>query len=157
MAWATIAGTISHLNQSTEVSGYTQTSSFGNRIYGRTQTSHVTTFRIEGKPALLKMGNMGSFTNGDRVSLVGKDKPAGFIAYAIRNDTTGAVYTNPTKGYYWFAGVMIFIGYPFMHWIFGTGFPGPGLPFIGFGAWLIYYGRKLAAANELLASLPKQA
>ena len=89
---ATLSGAVSNLQFSSETSGQIQGSH--GRVSGSMHTKQVVTFRVDGKPAQIKLLGQPSLNDGDVVVLSGTEKNGTFHARAMRNETTGAIDTE---------------------------------------------------------------
>lgn len=129
-------GTISNMSEGVNIIGRN----------GNMMSQHTSSFRIENLPARLKSGNHNSYSNGDRVTAVGKIKNGTLVVYAIKNETTGAhdeaQITIPI-----ILGVcMLVLGIPLSFFIIG-------LPLLVFGiitlygAFIGYQAKNLLHAN----------
>lgn len=142
----TLSGTVSKLQFSSEVSGHVS-GSYG-RVQGRTQTRQVTTFRVDGKPAQIKLPGQPSISEGDVVLLAGKVKNGTFHARAMRNETSGALDHPPTLGNFIGGGAALLLGLPLSLILIG-------LPFVVVGAWAIWDGLQTNKAAGLVRAAPR--
>jgi hypothetical protein len=141
-----LSGTVSKLQFSSEVSGHVSGSH--GRVQGSTHTKQVTTFRVDGKPAQIKLPGQPSISEGDVVLLAGKEKNGTFRARAMRNDTSGALDHPPTLGNFIGGGAALLLGLPLSLILIG-------LPFVAIGAWAIWDGLQTNKAIALLRSAPR--
>lgn len=156
MPYQLLTGKVNKLEHTTETSGSIQTSALSGRTYGNISSSHAWSFRIDNRAVNLKSGHMGSLSEGDIVTAVGKESNTGFDVIALRNETTGAKFTNSPIPWYVFGGILILVG-----WAFGLGggvtFVLVGGPWIALGLWIGNTGRRIATANNMLHAAPKAA
>jgi hypothetical protein len=106
---------------------------------------HSCSFRINGRPATIKLANAANLGEGDQVTVAGREKQSGFVGYALRNDTTGAIYSLPSWMPYIAGGLLVLIGLPLSAILIG-------IPFLGLGLWALYVGRRNASAVSLIQS-----
>ena len=136
--FTTIKGLASHVRHASTTTGSTYKGS------GSVSTSHTTTLRVNGKPGHVALRGTMDINDGDMVSLAGNDKNGIFVGYAICNETTGIVYSDPTA-LRTLAGFLIIIaGIPFI-WLFGL-----GLILIGIGIYLVSLASRPRKCAELL-------
>lgn len=152
-----LTGKVNKLEHGTETSGYVQTSALSGLTYGRTRTFQTWSFRIDNQPVNMKMGVMGSLSEDDIVTAVGKWKNNGFEVIALRNEPTGGVFINSPVGLYVIGFLPIGYGWwatsmaGWEHWpwaIFG------GLWMVG-GVVMWNMGLGISIANNMLRVAPK--
>ena len=136
-----IEGPIAVVQQSSETFGYVS----GNRrsVQGGVGSVSTQSFRINGKPILLKLSTAVSLTTDDVVAVAGKDKNGVLDARAFYNRTTGAYSSKPIALNRVFGILLILIGIPTSLFVFG-------LVFIGVGIFLLMEASKNRAAEELV-------
>ncbi len=140
MPQTVLRGTLNQHHHSSETSG-----AIG-KNGGNVHTKAVLTMRVDTKPAQIKLPNAPSLNDGEKVTLVGKDKQGTFIARAMRNDTTGAIYQVPTIPYFIMGGLFILLG--LMTLIFVV-----GIVFLPVGAYNLYLGYlNVEAVNQIKAT-----
>lgn len=88
-----ISGTVSHYEHSTETTGQVRTT--GNQVSGSMQTSHVLTFRVDGRAVIFKSYGVANVADGDVVTVAGEKTDQGFVAYAFRNESTDTIQQAP--------------------------------------------------------------
>lgn len=142
----TLSGPVSNLQFSSETSGQIQGSH--GRVSGNVHTKQVVTFRVDGKPAQIKLLGQPSLNEGDVVVLSGKQKNGTFHARAMRNETTGAIDHRPATPSLVLGGLFLVIGLPLSMVIIG-------LPFVAVGAYNIYDGLQTRKAIEAARTAPK--
>lgn len=143
---ATLSGAVSNLQFSSETSGQIQGSH--GRVSGSMHTKQVVTFRVDGKPAQIKLLGQPSLNDGDVVVLSGKEKNGTFHARAMRNETTGAIDHRPATPSLVLGGLFVLIGLPLSMIIVG-------LPFVAVGAYNIYDGLQTRKAIAAARVAPK--
>jgi hypothetical protein len=110
---------------------------------GRVNTSHKTSFRIDGKAA--SFPDQVNLADEDDVTLVGKIKGGEFHARVLQNNQTGVVYSGWTTGAYITGGILTFAGIPLSFVLIG-------IPLLAAGGWLIYQGYMNQKALSLLST-----
>jgi hypothetical protein len=143
---STLSGVVSNLQFSSETSGQIQGSH--GRVSGNVHTKQVVTFRVDGRPAQIKLLGQPSLNDGDVVVLTGKEKNGTFHARAMRNETTGAIDHRPANPSIILGGLFLVIGLPLSAIIIG-------LPFVGLGAYNIYDGLQTRQAIAAARTAPK--
>ena len=91
------------------VSGHAETIQRVTEIKGSTsriRTSQIAYFRVSNAPVQMKRREHLPISDGDRVTVCGKQKPHTLEAYAIRNHTTGTVEKILTAG--WYVSIVFF-------------------------------------------------
>ena len=131
MGLETLSGVVSQVHHSSETSG--KISGSGGRTSGSIHTTQVLTFRVNNKPAQIKLASAASITESDEVSLKGKTKNGTFIAKAMKNNTTGAIDSLPAWQHYLGGGVLILFGLPLSTLIIG-------IPVLIAGIYYCYQG-----------------
>ncbi len=137
MALTTLSGTVSGIRHSSETSGHI------GKNGGNVHTKQVIAFRVDGKPAEIKLMNMPDVQDGEHVTLAGRMKNGSFRALAMRNDQTRAVYKMPTTLAYVFGALLVLVGLPLLLILVGV-------LFIGAGAWTLYEAWTHTQAARLL-------
>lgn len=135
----TLSGKVSHLQFSSEVTGHVSGSH--GRVSGQTRTKQVVTFRVDGKPAQIKLPGQPSISEGDSMVLAGKSKNGTFHARAMHNLTAGAIDHLPTTANLVWGGILVVLGLPLSLVIIG-------LPFLAIGAWGVWEGLQNKNAVE---------
>lgn len=133
----TLSGTVSKLQFSSETTG--QVSGSYGRVQGSTHTKQVATFRVDGRPAQIKLLGQPSLSDGDVVLLAGAMKNGTFHARAMRNENSGAIDHRPAVPSLVLGGLMLALGLPLSIVIIG-------LPFVAFGIYNIWDGLKTKKA-----------
>lgn len=144
----TISGTVSKLQFSSETSGHVS-GSYG-RVQGSTHTKQVVTFRVNNRPAQIKLLGQPSISDGDVVLLGGAMKDGTFHARAMRNETSGAIDHRPAVPSLVIGSLFLVIGLPLSIVIIG-------LPFVAFGAYNIWDGLRTKKAIDMVRSAPRAA
>jgi hypothetical protein len=93
---------------------------------------------------------MGSLTEGDIVTVVGKDRDEGFHAMGLRNEITGAIYVSSPIAAYMISGFCVLGGLLFFAW-------GITVMWVLWWAVAAFFGfaaYKHAGANKMLRSAP---
>jgi hypothetical protein len=85
----TLAGTVSHASQQSQVYGHMQ------QGRGNIRTKQWISFRVNNRPTL--MNGLPSVADGDVVTVIGVDKGGEFAGYSVRNHSTGVDYTCPAS------------------------------------------------------------
>lgn len=132
-----LQGTAERLKFATEVSGSDNS----------TQTDHVASFLLNGKPVRLSLPESILIDAGDTVSVAGTDKRGVFEALAYRNHSTGALGKGSVVKCAVLGGIFSVVGA-------ATAVFGIGLIFLGIGVWLCLHARKLSAAFKLVEADP---
>jgi hypothetical protein len=140
-----LAGKVSHLQFSSEVTGHISGSH--GRVSGQMQTKQVVTFRVDGKPAQIKLKGQPSLSEGDMVVLAGKSKNGTFHARAMHNRTAGAVDHLPVIPNLVWGGVLVVLGIPLSLIIIG-------LPFLAIGIYGVWEGLQIKNAAAQVRSAP---
>ncbi len=140
MTLSIISGSVSHVSSSTTVSGQM----YADR--GTVRTTHKLHFRVNGRSAVFS--GTPNVADGDVVTLAGIDKGGEFKALALRNESTGVAYPGPTTLVYVGGILFLLLGIPFSVILIG-------IPFAGFGAYLLYAGYRNQQANQLLQASPR--
>lgn len=136
-------GKISHLDHSTETSGYT-TPSHGGQI----RTSHAWSFRLNNVPAIYQNRLTASFSDGDELTAAGMNKDGTFRILSCRNETTGATYLQPAMLLNFGAIFLIVLSVPLLLIYVGV-------LSLAFGIYLLTWGRRMSKANSLLLATPR--
>lgn len=144
----TLSGTVSMLQFSSETTG--QVSGSYGRVQGSTHTKQVATFRVDGRPAQIKLLGQPSLSNGDVVLLAGAMKNGTFHARAMRNESSGAIDHRPAVPSLVLGGLMLALGLPLSIVIIG-------LPFVAFGIYNIWDGLKTKKAITAVSSAARAA
>lgn len=98
---------------------------------GRISSSTNVTFRVDNKPTSILLHNHIDIAEGERVTVVGVQKQNTFVAYAVKNEVTGAIYGHKTSSM-----IVLFV-YLFALLCLGLSFVIIGiLPLIGCIAWI---------------------
>lgn len=139
----TLSGTVSMLQFSSETTG--QVSGSYGRVQGSTHTKQVATFRVDGRPAQIKLLGQPSLSDGDVVLLAGATKNGTFHARAMRNESSGAIDHRPAVPSLVLGALMVAIGLPLSLIIIG-------LPFLAFGIYNIWDGFKTKKAISMVRS-----
>jgi len=142
-----ISGKVSMLQFSSETTG--QIGGSGGRVSGNIHTKQVITFRVDGRPAQIKLAGQPSLTEGDNVVLAGNLKNGTFHARAMRNDSTGAIDHQPSTGLIALGAVMIALGVVLLVVLVGV-------LFIGFGTWNVYQGLQNRKSVALVQAAPRK-
>lgn len=142
-----ISGKVSMLQFSSETTG--QFSGSGGRVSGNIHTKQVITFRVDGRPAQIKLPGQPSLTEGDSVVLAGSVKNGTFYARAMRNDSTGAIDHQPTTGLIALGAIMIALGVVLLIVLVGV-------LFIAFGGWNVYQGLQNRQSVALVQAAPRK-
>lgn len=137
MALSKISGAVSGLRQSSETTGHMGPKS------GAVFTAQLLTLRVGGKPVEIKLPSIPSLEDGEQVTAVGREKAGTLRALALRNDATGAVYTQPTIPSYITGVLLLILGIPLSFVIVG-------LPFLAFGIVNLYQAYSRTQAANLL-------
>jgi hypothetical protein len=137
MAIETFSGVVSGIRHSTETVGHV------GREGGSVATGQVLAFRVDDRPAQIKLKDLPDVRDGERVTLAGRLKNGTFHALALRNDQTRAVYsTNALPGYV-MGGLLVLIGLPLSLVIVG-------LPLLAGGAYTLYQAWSYSTAAKML-------
>ncbi len=144
MPQATLSGVLSQVHHSSETSGAIGKSG------GQVHTKQVLTLRVDGKPAQIKLPSAPSLSEGERVTLIGHEKQGTFIGRAMRNDSTGAIYSPPTAPYFIMGALFIIVGVLTLMFVVG-------IIFIGVGAYNLYLGYLNTQAVGALSALARPA
>lgn len=142
----TLSGSVSKLQFSSEVTGHIGGSH--GRVQGSMHTKQVTTFRVDGRPAQIKLPGQPSISEGDVVLLAGSEKNGTFHARAMRNETSGAFDHRPYVGNFVGGGLCLLLGIPLSLILIG-------LPFVAVGGWAIWDGLQTSKAIGLLRGMPR--
>jgi hypothetical protein len=110
---------------------------------GTISTTQMTAFRVDGRSAQFKFGDVLDVQDGDLVTLVGETKNGVFKVYAMRNDQTGAVFATPTWALYVMAVCLAFLGLLLLVFMIGV-------VFLGLAAWAVFEALKYGNAARLL-------
>lgn len=137
MALSVLQGQAQGIRQASETRG-----TIGRRG-GTISTTQMTAFRVDGRSAQFKFGDVLDVQDGDMVTLVGEAKNGVFKAYAMRNDQTGALFTIPTWGLYVMAVCLVFLGLLLLVLMIGV-------IFLGLAAWAIIEALKYGNAEKML-------
>lgn len=90
---ALLVGPVSHSTSGSETHTQISTGAFG-AVQGSSSTTHIASFRINSRQVEYRgRGVMPSFSDGDIVAASGSDKSGMLKARAVRNMTTGVVYS----------------------------------------------------------------
>lgn len=143
---STLSGVVSNLQFSSETSG--QVHGSHGRVSGSMHTKQVVTFRVDGRPAQIKLLGQPSINDGDVVVITGKEKNGTFHARAMRNETTGAIDHRPANPSLILGGLFLVLGIPLSFVIIG-------LPFVAVGAYNIYDGLQTRQAIDAARTAPK--
>ena len=134
----TIGGVVSGVRERADV--------VGNRDQVQTQRSvHL---RIGNRAAFMK--SSPNLVDGDVVTAAGKDG-AEFRIVALRNDTTGVIYSELRVVPTILLAVLIILMSPVLIFLIF-----PTFLMIGMGIWLICRAVQVSAAEKLLRSMPAQ-
>lgn len=117
-----MSGQVSHLNAVSTTTGVVRSDR------GSVRTDHEMWFRVGGRPALYK--GVLSLADGDRVTLVGRDRGDAVMVVALRNESTGIVTAPAIRT--WPMWLLIAIGVPLIPFLIGLLLIGLGvLGFVG--------------------------
>ncbi len=137
------------------VSGRAETIQWTTEIRGssrRLRTSQIAYFRVSNAPVQMKRSEHLPISDGDRVTVCGKQKPHTLEAYAIRNHTTGTVEKISTPGWYASTVVLFLLG---IFWIVGFGSHGgvvAGLLFWAIAVLAIFRISRVNQATRLVTA-----
>lgn len=137
MALTTLSGTISNIRHSTETSGQV------GRQGGAVGTAQVLAFRVDNTSAQIKLKGVPDIQDGDPVTLAGSVKNGTFVALAMRNDKTNAVYTLPAAIGFFLGGMLILLGILTLACLVG-------IVFIGAGIYTLWEASNYQTAANLL-------
>lgn len=137
--YATRSGTLSHTSSETEVRGKVS------KGKGRVSTNHKMRFRVDGRPAYINTS--ADLSDGDVVTAIGKDKKGELEVYAVRNETTGIVYSIYSPLWYAASGFMVVVGIALLVIVIG-------IFFIGLGGWMIYQTWTVQNSITVLKGMP---
>lgn len=143
MAISLASGVVSHLQQSTEVSGTVNVGA------GMIKSIQVLNFRIGGQPVTFRFSESG-ISNGDFVTAAGHLKKGTLRVLSVRNDTTGAIQSTPSVWLWIFSALWLLLGLVVPNEIVGILIALPGI-FLGYLGW------RNVRAKQLLASAPRPA
>ena len=136
-----ISGTVSHMQQSTEVTG-----TIGRRG-GQISSSSVIKLRVDDKPVEIKLKESIDISDGEQATVAGKEKNGIFKGIVIRNDKTGVLYSFSIIGSFISAILLIIIG-AFLSFLI------VGIPVLLYGFWLLYEAINRSKAKNMLATMP---
>lgn len=137
----TLQGRISQVQHATETSGAIVRGS------GQIQSSNAWSFRVDKRAVVFKSKGGASLSDGDLVTVAGKDAKGTFNAMALRNDTTGAAHNAPAMLLMVLGGLLTLLGLPLLVFFVG-------LLIVPFGLWLARWGMTMREANRLLEVTP---
>lgn len=152
-------GKVSGISQETQITG---ASTVGNRFSSSTKMHFYNEihFRIDNQPVHVKLDKKINVMDGEQVAVAGEDKKGVFRGYAMKNTSTGIVYTIHLFKLLFTAilglgagllGIFIFIvgiGFNFSLIVMGLG----GL-MIYLSALFIFYAIKYIKANKVINDL----
>jgi hypothetical protein len=126
-----------------------------NRGNGNVHTKHHLVLRVDGRPAEISLMSAADVADGETVSIAGTMKSGTFRGFAIRNDSTHAIYSTPTTAGFVIAMVFVIIGVPFLYLSVGLNMGIGwllfiGLFFMGIGAYLIFKMHRHNVAARML-------
>ncbi|MBU2410274.1 MAG: hypothetical protein KKC79_16695 [Gammaproteobacteria bacterium] len=137
MALSILQGPAQGIRQASETRG-----TIGRRG-GSINTTHVTSFRVDGRSAQFKYTDVLDVQDGDLVTLAGEAKKGVFKTYAMRNEQTGAIFTLPTWPLYVMAICLVPLGL-FLLVI------GIGVVFLVLAVWSVMVAQRYGSAERLL-------
>jgi hypothetical protein len=116
-----------------------------NRGTGNVHTKHHVSLRVGQQPVEITLMSAADINDGETVSVAGKKKRDGtFRGFAIRNDSTRAVYAMPTAAGMAVGIFLVIIGMPLILLV------GIGLVFIGAGGHLVFKMHRCKTAANML-------
>ena len=136
-----LQGAVTHLQQSTEITGF----------QGAMRSFQAMSFRVNNRQVANRIptGYMG-FSEGDEVTLLGREKSGTVQVWCIRNDTTGAVMYAPSRLGFIIGGMVLLMGILLTSagddaYVFG-------IPLAALGVYLIHKGWRVRNANNELTA-----
>ncbi|WP_341368665.1 hypothetical protein [Yoonia sp. BS5-3] len=140
MKYSSLSGTVSHVNQSTEIRGRG----------GRVRSDKWMSFRVDGTPVVTPIS--ASVADGDEVAVAGASRNSELVVMGMHNYTTGNTYREPLKNWLLVVGgAFVLLGLSLLKFLIGI-FP------ILLGAYFLFLynmGRKTnALLDEALLQKP---
>lgn len=135
MQFETFTGTVSHGHERVTVRG-------GKKAVSSKVT---TTFRLDGTP--VTMEGPASIGDGDVVTVAGERKGGEFVAYILRNETTGATYNEASVQQFAFVGLLFAVSVVLMAVIVG-------FVLFAVACWYAFKMMRVVKAQNLLKRTP---
>ena len=142
MPMSTLSGTATNVMLGSQM-GYVPTAQYGPMAVQQ----HLVQFRINNRPARIKINDSASISEGDQVVIAGNEKQGTLEGLALRNLTTGAIHHNPYQGPL-IAGIVVgVISIPLCFLLIG-------IPMLAISGWLVWRAKQVQTAVRMVSSGP---
>lgn len=142
MPMITLSGTATNVMLGSQM-GYIPTAQHGPMAVQQ----HLIQFRINNRPARIKINDSASVSEGDQVVIAGNEKQGTVEGLALRNLTTGAIHHNPYQMPL-IAGIAVgVISIPLCFLLIG-------IPMVAISAWVVWRAKQVQTAVRMVSVPP---
>ena len=138
MPLTTLSGTATNVALGSQM-GYVPTAQYGPMAV----QEHLVTFRLNNRPARIKIRDSASISEGDQVMIAGNDKQGTLEGLALKNLTTGAIHHNPYQMPLIGGIVAMVISIPLAFLLIG-------IPLVAISAWVIWRANQVRTAVRMV-------